>query len=118
MQSNVQKKHLRRQRRKKGIRKGVFGTPQRPRLSVFRSINHVYAQIIDDLAGRTLVASSSIKAGAGGSNVAAGAEVGKQLAQKAKAAGIKEVAFDRNGFRFHGRIKALAEAARKEGLTF
>ncbi len=108
-------KTMRRQRRKTGIRKRVQGTPQRPRLTVYRSLSHIYAQIVDDLDGRTLASASSIKAGNGG-NTAAAVEVGKQIAEKAKGVGIAQVAFDRNGFRYHGRVKALAEAARKAGL--
>jgi large subunit ribosomal protein L18 len=113
----IQQKNVRHARRKLGIRKRVFGTPQRPRLTVYRSLKYVYAQIVDDLSGRTLVAASSIKTEAGGNKQAAAA-VGKTLAEKAKAAGIAHVAFDRNGFRYHGRIKALADAAREAGLSF
>ena len=111
-------KQVRRDRRKRGIRKDIFGTPERPRLTVYRSLTHIYAQIIDDLAGRTLVSASSVQAKAEGGNKTVAAEVGKQLAQKAVAAGIKEVAFDRNAFKFHGRVKALADAAREGGLKF
>ncbi len=107
-------------RRKVGIRKRIFGTPQRPRLSVSRSSKHVYAQIIDDLHGKTLVAASSrdVKELTYGGNVAAAKQVGVALAQKAKGAGINEVSFDRGGFRYHGRVKALADAAREGGLKF
>jgi len=109
----------RRQRRRKSIRKRLFGTAQRPRLAVYRSLKHIYAQIIDDLAGRTLVSASSAQAKlSNGSNMAAGSKVGTTLAQKAKAAGIERVALDRSGFKYHGRIKALADAARKGGLQF
>ncbi len=108
-------KTVRRNRRKTGIRKRVKGTPQRPRLTVFRSLNHIYAQIIDDLDGKTLASASTVK-GDGGGNVAAAVEVGKQIAKQAKDAGITKVAFDRNGFRYHGRVKALADAAREGGL--
>ncbi len=110
-------KNIRRRRRKMGIRKRVFGTPERPRLSVYRSLKYIYAQIIDDLSGRTLVSASSLKQEKGG-NVAAAAQVGRELAEKAKAAGITQVAFDRNGFRYHGRVKAVADAAREAGLSF
>ena len=113
-------KQTRRRRRKTGIRKRVFGTPQRPRLTVYRSLKQIYAQIIDDLAGHTLASASSLDTGRssdGGKHTAA-AEVGKLLAEKAKASGITTVSFDRNGFRYHGRIKALAQAARQEGLVF
>jgi large subunit ribosomal protein L18 len=105
MKSAVQRIQKRR-RRQKGIRRGILGTPQRPRLAVFRSLRHVYAQVIDDLSGRTLVSAASGKA------------VGKVLAEKATAAGISEVVFDRAGFRYHGRVKALADAAREAGLKF
>lgn len=108
-------KTIRRNRRKTGIRKRVQGTPERPRLTVFRSLNNIYAQVIDDLDGKTLASASSIKA-SGGGNIAAAKEVGKEIAEKAKQAGITQVAFDRNGFRYHGRIKALADAAREGGL--
>ena len=108
-------KTVRRNRRKTGIRKRIKGTPERPRLTVFRSLNHIYAQIIDDLDGKTLVSASTIKAGNGG-NIAAANEIGKQIAKQAKDAGIKQVSFDHNGFRYHGRVKALADAAREGGL--
>lgn len=110
-------KQNRRVHRKSGIRKRVNGTPQRPRFMVYRSLKHIYAQIIDDLAGHTLVAASSQKIG-GGANKTAAMAIGRELAKKAQAAGIRQVAFDRNGFRFHGRIKALADAAREGGLQF
>ncbi len=110
-------KQIRRHRRKVGIRKRTFGTPERPRLTVYRSLKHIYAQVVDDLAGKTLIAASSIKATGGGNRSGAEA-VGKDIAAKAKAARIKKVTFDRNGFKFHGRIKALADVARKEGLQF
>lgn len=116
MEQNVLKRK-RRVRRKRGIRKRIFGTPERPRLTVFRSNQHVYAQIIDDVAGRTIAASSS-HALEKGSNVAAATEVGKALAEKARAAGLETVAFDRNGYRYHGRVKALADAMREAGLKF
>ena len=112
-------KQVRRQRRRTGIRKRVSGTTQRPRLSVYRSLKHIYAQIIDDAAGRTLVSANSLQAeGRSGANREAAVQVGKSLAEKAKAQGIETVAFDRNGFRYHGRIKALADAAREVGLKF
>lgn len=110
---------LRRSRRKTGIRKRILGTAERPRLSVHRSHKHMYAQIIDDLAGRTLVAASTIGSDlANGGDVQAAEAVGKALAEKAKAAGIQQVAFDRSGFKYHGRVKALAEGAREGGLDF
>jgi len=112
-------KNLRRSRRKTGIRKRVFGTSAKPRLSVFRSSKHIYAQVIDDLDGKTLVCASSIDQKlTPGCNIKAAEEVGKSLADKAKAAGIEDVAFDRNGFLYHGRVKALADAAREGGLKF
>jgi len=114
-------KQVRRSRRRTGIRKRVIGTPDRPRLCIYRSLNHVYAQVIDDLAGRTLASASTRDKGFGVSgtgNVPAAEAVGKTIAERAKAAGVKAVAFDRGGFRYHGRVKALADAARKGGLEF
>ena len=112
-------KTLRRSRRKTGIRKRVFGSPDQPRLSIFRSSKHVYAQIIDDFAGKTLAEASSVSAKLEkGGNIDAASQVGKAIAEKAKAAGVEAVAFDRNGFRYHGRVKALADAAREAGLKF
>ncbi len=112
-------KTLRRSRRKTGIRKRLFGTPEQPRLTIFRSSKHLYAQVIDDVSGKTLVAASTIAAKIEqGGNIAAASQVGKAIAEKAKAAGVEAVAFDRNGFRYHGRVKALAEAAREGGLKF
>ena len=111
----------RRIRRKAGIRKSVFGLPQRPRLTVFRSARHIYAQVIDDLAGRTLLSASTVEKGESvdnAGNCKAATEVGKRLAERAQAAGIQQVVFDRNGFRYHGRVKALAEGAREGGLKF
>lgn len=110
-------KQVRRKRRKQRVRKGVFGTAQKPRLTVYRSLLHVYAQLIDDLEGKTVAAASSVELHlTKGGNATAAKEVGKKLAEKAKAAGIREAAFDRNGFKFHGVIKALAGAAREGGL--
>ncbi len=105
------------------IRARVIGTQERPRLAVFRSLNHIYAQVVDDTSGRTLAAVDSRapdfrqKAKAGG-NVAAAKIVGELLAQRAKARGITQVVFDRGGYQYHGRVKALAEAARAAGLAF
>lgn len=110
-------KTQRRTRRRKGIRKRLLGTPQTPRLSVFRSNQQIYAQIVDDLAGRTLATANSVGLDRGSNTQAAG-EVGKQLAEKAKAAGVQQVVFDRGGYRYHGRVKALADAAREGGLKF
>lgn len=90
----------------------------KPRLSVHRTGRHIYAQIIDDAAGRTLASASTLGAKASGANVDAAAQVGKQIAEAAKAAGVSTVVFDRGGFLFHGRVKALADAAREGGLEF
>jgi len=112
-------KAKRRARRRVGIRKRIIGTPERPRLSVYRSLNHIYAQIVDDIAGHTLASASTrdkdAKASSTG-NVEAAKAVGKTLAERAKQAGVEKVVFDRGGFRYHGRIKALADAAREGGL--
>lgn len=116
-----QMKNARRRRRRLRVRKAVTGTGQRPRLNVFRSLNHIYAQVIDDLSGTTVAAASSRDADLGltsGGNAKAAEAVGKKIADRAKAAGINSVVFDRNGYLFHGRVKALAEAARKGGLEF
>ncbi|OGK80147.1 MAG: 50S ribosomal protein L18 [Candidatus Rokubacteria bacterium GWC2_70_16] len=105
------------------IRRAVRGTPARPRLTVFRSLHHIYAQIVDDVSGRTLVAVDSRapefreKMKSGG-NVAAAKLVGELLAQRARAKGVSAVVFDRGGYQYHGRVKALADAARAGGLTF
>lgn len=110
-------------RRHARVRKTLAGTPERPRLDVYRSVNHIYAQIIDDTAGHTLVAASDVekdlRSKANGKKKIEVAEaVGEALAKRAKEAGIQTVVFDRGGFMFHGRVKALAEAARKGGLSF
>ncbi len=114
------KKLAARTRRKKGLRKRIQGTPDRPRLSVFRSLKHIYVQVIDDYAGKTIASASTrdIEGASTGGNSTAAASVGKALAERAMKAGVQKVVFDRNGFRFHGRIKALAEAARTAGLQF
>ncbi len=116
-----------RQRVHQRIRRKLTGTPQRPRLSVYRSLNHIYAQLIDDMAGQTVAAANS-REGAGkvaagakkktGGNVAVAKEVGKLLAERAKAKGVGKVVFDRGGYLYHGRVKALADAARAAGLQF
>ncbi len=114
-------KAIRRNRRRVGIRRKISGTPSRPRLAVYRSLNHIYVQVIDDISGRTLAAASTRDkdvAASGSGKSEAAALVGKQIAEKAKAAGISAVALDRSGFRYHGRIKALADAAREAGLQF
>jgi large subunit ribosomal protein L18 len=111
------KKQERRARVKKGIRKKISGTTARPRLTVFRSSRHIYAQLIDDLAGVTLASASSHTDGISGENpVAVGKAVGLKLAENAKSEGIDSAVFDRNGYRYHGRIKAIAEGAREGGL--
>lgn len=108
-----------RQSRHTRLRKKVSGTAERPRLAVFRSLKHIYAQIIDDTKGHTLAAASSQDAGhTGGGNVEGAKAVGARLAEKAKAAGVSAVVFDRGGFNYHGRVAALAEGAREGGLEF
>lgn len=111
----------RRQRRRWHIRKKISGTAERPRLCVFRSSKHIYAQLIDDEAGKTLVAASTVEKSAEGtksSTVEGAALVGKLVAEKAVKAGISKVVFDRSGYKFHGRVKSLADAARENGLQF
>jgi large subunit ribosomal protein L18 len=116
-------KLVRHARRKSRVRSTVFGTSERPRLAVFRSHKHIYAQLIDDMAGQTLCAAGTTsKALSGelknGGNCAAAARVGQLLAEQARMKGVRRAAFDRAGYRYHGRVKALAEAARKTGLEF
>lgn len=110
----------RRERIKHGIRKKVAGTAERPRLSVFRSNKAIYAQLIDDTKGHTLASASTKDADAtvGGTKVEQSQAVGKLLAEKAKSLNIEQAVFDRNGYRYHGRVKALAEAAKENGLKF
>lgn len=119
--SNLVKSALR-QRRRAAIRKRLQGTSERPRLVVFRSLKQIYAQIIDDTTGKTLVSSSSkakdIEIKAGTKKVEQSFKVGQMLGEKAIAAGISKVAFDRAGYKYHGRVKALADGARKAGLDF
>jgi large subunit ribosomal protein L18 len=110
-------KSLHRQSRKKRIRARIAGTSARPRLTVYRSLTQITAQVIDDAVGRTLVAASSKEAKAK-SNQEGAAKVGTLLAKKAKDAGITAVVFDRNAYKYHGRVKALADAAREGGLSF
>jgi len=110
-------------RRKMRIRKNVEGTPERPRLTVFRSAKHIYAQVIDDLDGKTLASASTVskdlRGGLGeGNKTDAAKKVGALVAEQCKTKGITKVVFDRNGFLFHGRVKALADAAREAGLDF
>ena len=115
-----QNSNVARMKRHYRIRNNVKGTAQKPRLNVFRSLNHIYAQIIDDVNGVTLVAASSLEKGfeGNGSNVEGAKAVGKAVAEKAIAAGIKSVVFDRGGYVYHGRVAALAEGAREGGLEF
>ncbi|HTA87099.1 MAG TPA: 50S ribosomal protein L18 [Silvibacterium sp.] len=108
-----------RQRVHDRIRAKMNGTPERPRLNVYRSLNHIYVQVIDDSQGVTLVSASTVAAKIKtGGNVAAAKEVGKLVAERAQEKGIKKVVFDRGGYLYHGRIKALADAAREAGLEF
>jgi len=105
------------------VRTRVVGTADRPRLCVYRSLDHIYAQIIDDRSGRTIVSGSSVdketkKNLKGGGNIASAKAVGKIIAERAKAAGVAKVVFDRGGYKYHGRVKALADAAREAGLQF
>ena len=105
-------------RRHKRVRKTVSGSTERPRLAVFRSNKHIYAQVIDDLTGRTLASASTVADGAKGSKSESSTAIGTLIAERAKAAGITAVVFDRGGFRYHGRVAAIAEAARLAGLKF
>ena len=111
------KRNAIRQRIHARIRAKLSGTGARPRLSVYRTLGNIYAQVIDDQSGTTLVSASTIKLKTGG-NVAAAKEIGKEVAEKAVEKGIKKVVFDRGGYLYHGRIKALADAAREAGLEF
>lgn len=118
-----EKSRIARQRRHRRVRAKISGTPERPRLNVFRSLDHIYAQVIDDVAGHTLVSASTVDrelrtevADKGKSEAAK--LVGELIAKRAKEAGITEVVFDRGGYRYHGRIKALADGAREAGLKF
>ena len=123
MTDRQKEKQKRLERRKFGIRKTLFGSTERPRLSVFRSDKHIYAQLIDDYAGKTIAAAASTTADVrgdlrNGGNIEAAKRVGRVIAERAKAAGITKVAFDRGGRKYHGRVKALADAAREGGLQF
>jgi len=105
------------------VRTRLSGTPERPRLNVYRSVAHIYAQVIDDRGGRTIASASSVdketkKNLKGGGNIASAKAVGKIIAERAKAAGVTQVVFDRGGYKYHGRVKALADAAREAGLKF
>lgn len=116
-------KRRKRERRHKRVRQRIIGTAERPRLSVYRSLKNVYCQLIDDMAGRTLAASSTLQKDVRekiryGGNKAAAELVGQKIAEEAKKIGVQRVVFDRGGYKFHGRIKALAESARKNDLMF
>lgn len=117
--------YVARKRRQERVRKNLSGVAQRPRLNVFRSLNHIYAQVIDDTKGETLVAASSLDASIKAAEVASGKGkteratlVGKLVAERALEAGITQVVFDRGGYKYHGRVKALADASREAGLKF
>jgi large subunit ribosomal protein L18 len=122
----IKTKEDRRRRIKFRLRKRIRGNDTRPRLTIYRSLAHIYAQVVDDAEGRTLVAASSAEpgvkgvmpAGAKGGNIAGARLLGKTIAERALARGIKQVVFDRNGFLYHGRIRAVADAAREAGLEF
>ena len=122
----IKTKRDRRHRIRLRLRKRIAGTPERPRLAVFRSVSHIYAQVIDDAAGTTLVSASTtepaLKAkltdGARGGNLAGAKAIGVAVAERLKAKGITRVVFDRGGFLYHGRVKAVADAARESGLEF
>jgi len=119
MIKKIEKKEIR-NRIHSRIRRKLAGTAERPRLAIFRSVAHIYAQVIDDAAGTTLVSASSVDKGGktNGGNVAAAKTIGKLVAQRAQEKGIKKVVFDRGGYQYHGRVKALADAAREAGLEF
>ena len=115
----VTERNVARQRRHRRVRARIAGTADRPRLAVYRSLSQIYAQVIDDRTGRTLAAASSLDAkDSKAKRSDAAASVGAKIAEKAKAAGIEEVIFARGGYRYHGRVKALADAARSNGLRF
>jgi large subunit ribosomal protein L18 len=118
----ISSKNVTRRRVHERIRKKVLGTAERPRLNVYRSLNHIYVQVIDDLKGVTLVSASSAEGKKEsrnkGGNLASAKAVGKAIAERAKAQGISKIVFDRGGYIYHGRVKALADAAREAGLQF
>jgi len=121
--SSLAQKRAARMKRQTRIRKKIRGTTERPRLNVFKSATHIYAQIIDDTTGTTLVAASTVMKEVGADlkatgNIDAAKQVGAEIAKRALASDIKAVVFDRNGFLYHGRVKALADAARENGLSF
>jgi large subunit ribosomal protein L18 len=112
-------KAVSREKKKMSIRRRVSGDAERPRLCIYRSSKHVYAQVIDDVAGRTIVSASTVEIeGLKGSNKTSAEAVGKEIAKRALAKEVKAVVFDRNGYLYHGRVKALADAARSGGLSF
>lgn len=122
----IKTKDDRRQRIKYRLRKRTTGSTERPRLTVFRSVAHIYVQVVDDMSGRTIAAASSVeptlkgalKKGAKGGNIAGAKAIGKTIAERLIEKGVKRVVFDRNGFLYHGRVKAVADAAREAGLEF
>lgn len=121
--SKINEAYIARIRRHRRVRKKVVGTPERPRLNVFRSLNHIYAQVIDDSRGHTLAAASSIDPELrdqlkGLTKTQQAAQVGRLLAERALRVGVRQVVFDRGGYKYHGRVKALAEASREGGLEF
>ncbi|HUC36137.1 MAG TPA: 50S ribosomal protein L18 [Acidimicrobiales bacterium] len=121
MTSSPARKRQQRLRRHARVRKAISGTAERPRLAVFRSARHISAQVIDDSSGRTLAAATTVEPGlrgTAGGNVAAASAVGRLVAERARTAGVASVVFDRGGYRYHGRVAALADAARKTGLEF
>ncbi|MEA1974956.1 MAG: 50S ribosomal protein L18 [Bacillota bacterium] len=122
MASKVSKRDQRKSRQKR-VRAKVFGTPDRPRLNIYRSLNNTYAQIIDDVSGNTIVSASSLEEGVKAEfkhtgNVATASVIGQLVAERALEKGITTIVFDRAGYKYHGRVKALAEAAREKGLVF
>ena len=120
MDNKIKRKQQLRIKRKKRVRQKVNGTPARPRLSIFKSARHVYAQVIDDTVGQTLVSASSFEKGnhRSSANAEVCAEIGKLLASRCKEKSIEKIVFDKNGFQYHGRVKAFADGAREGGLVF
>jgi large subunit ribosomal protein L18 len=116
--SNVERKTALLARRKRRVRKDISGTPERPRLTVYRSLQHIYAQIIDDISGTTLASASSLALKIPGSNMESAKKVGLALAEQAKGKSIEKVCFDRNGRLYHGCLKAFADAVREGGIQF
>lgn len=119
----AQSKLKSRQRRHERVRKNVYGTPARPRLSIFKSLSHIYAQIIDDSTGKTIIAASSTEKSLGeglkrSGNIETARKIGASIAERALGKNIKQVVFDRGGYQYHGCVKALADAAREKGLNF